>query len=154
MIRTCRHCEIEFKTEKYNKLSCTPKCANLFRYRNPVNHKAYAKYRGSSYRAFLMSLRTKLGSRRDLDIDFLCELYNRQSGLCSISGRQLTFTCGHGVIPTNISIDRIDPYGDYSETNVQLVCRQANTMKQRLSREGLIEWCQDIVNTNDKRKKK
>ena len=111
------------------------------------------KYRGANYRNFLMSLRTKIAYRRDLDINFLCQLYENQEGLCAVSGRQLTFICGSGVIPTNISIDRIDPFGEYSENNVQLVCRQANTMKQRLSQEELAGWCEDIVNTYDKRKK-
>lgn len=112
------------------------------------------KYRGANYRNFLMSLRTKIAHRRDLDINFLCKLYEDQNGLCAVSGRQLTFICGSGVIPTNISIDRIDPFGEYTEDNVQLVCRQANTMKQRLNQEELAGWCEDIVNTYDKRKRK
>lgn len=112
------------------------------------------KYRGANYRNFLMSLRTKIAYRRDLDIDFLCKLYDDQEGLCALSGRPLTFICGMGVVLTNISIDRIDPLGEYTEENVQLVCRQVNTMKQRLSRDELVEWCRDIVLTNDKRKRK
>lgn len=115
------------------------------------NQLAVFKWRSSNYRNFLMSLRTKLSQRRDLDIDFLCNLYESQDGKCALSGRQLTFICGKGIIPTNISIDRIDPLGDYTEDNVRLVCRQANIMKQRMSDEELSDWCKDIF--YDKRKK-
>jgi hypothetical protein len=118
------------------------------------NQLAVFKWRGANYRNFLMSLRTKIAYRRDLDIDFLCKLYEDQKGLCAISGRELTFICGNGVISTNISIDRIKPLEDYTEENVRLVCRQANTMKQRFSDEELADWCRDIVETYDKRKKK
>jgi hypothetical protein len=119
------------------------------------NQLAVFKWRGANYRNFLMSLRTKLSQRRDLDIDFLCNLFDKQNGKCAISGRDMTFICGKGVIPTNISIDRINPLGEYTEENVRLVCRQANCMKQRFSDEELAEWCKDIYLTfEDKRKRK
>ncbi len=154
MIKLCRFCQLEFETNRQDKLCCTVRCANLFRYRNPLNKPSYIKYRGANHKNFLMTLRTKLSQRRDLDIDFLCNLYEAQKGKCAISGRDLTFICGEGIIGTNISIDRIDPMFDYSEDNVRLVCRQANIMKQRLSDEELASWCKDIVEYNDKRKKK
>lgn len=118
------------------------------------NQLAVFKWRRANYRNFLMSLRTKLSQRRDLDIDVLCKLYEDQKGLCAISGRQLTFICGEGIIPTNISIDRINPLGPYEPDNIRLVCRQANIMKQRLSDEELVSWCKDVIDTNDKRKRK
>ena len=154
MIRNCRHCSVEFETQKYNKLCCTVRCANLFRYRNPVNLTAAVKYRGRSHRTFLMSLRTKLQTRRDLDINLLLRLWEEQEGKCALSGRDMTYTCGNGIVQTNISIDRIDPLGPYEDGNIRLVCRQANIMKQRLSDDDLASWCKDITDTNDKRKKK
>lgn len=101
-----------------------------------------------------MSLRTKLSQRRDLDIEFLMKLYEDQEGKCAVSGRQMTHICGEGNIATNMSIDRLNPLGEYTEDNIQLVCRQVNIMKQRLTQEDLAGWCQDITNTYDKRKKK
>lgn len=118
------------------------------------NQLAVFKWRGASYRNFLMSLRTKLSQRRDMNIDFLCKMYEDQEGKCALSGREMTSICGSGNIPTNISIDRLDPLGDYGEDNVRLVCRQANIMKQRFSDNDLSDWCRDMVNTIDKRKKK
>lgn len=110
-------------------------------------------YRGASYRNFLMSLRTKLSERRNLPIEYLCQLYENQEGKCAISGRELTFLTGQGYVATNISIDRIDSSIGYDEGNIQLVCRHVNIMKQQLLQDDLVSWCNDIVE-NDKRKKK
>jgi hypothetical protein len=65
----------------------------------------------------------------------------------------MTFIVGQGVVHTNISIDRIDSSLGYDEGNLQLVCRQANIMKQQMSCQELASWCEDISNY-DKRKKK
>ena len=151
MIRVCRHCGNDFETTNSTKKSCSIKCANAFRYKDPRRKAPQLEYRGASYRNFLMSLRTKLSQRRDLDIDFLCQLYENQKGLCALSDRQMTFITGQGLVTTNISIDRINPIGPYEEGNIRLVCRQANIMKQRLSDEDLADWCKDI---DDKRKRK
>ena len=81
-------------------------------------------------------------------------LYEKQEGKCALSGRTMTYQTGEGRVPTNISIDRIDPKIGYELGNIQLVCIQANKMKAELSGNELRDWCLDIVNTNDKRKKK
>lgn len=153
MIRQCRFCNTEFEATVYNKLCCTTRCANLFRYRDPARSKPAMVYRGANYRNFLMSLRTKISERRDISIDYLCKLYEDQSGKCAISGRELTFITGQGYISTNISIDRIDSSTGYDEGNIQLVCRHVNIMKQQLIQDDLVNWCNDIVEY-DKRKKK
>lgn len=152
--KNCRFCNTEFIPKTWNNMCCSTRCSNLWRYRNPANSVPAIKYRGANYRNFLMSLRTKLSQRRDLDIEFLCRLYEDQEGRCAISGKIMTFVTGMGMVPTNISIDRIDPLKGYEEDNVRLVCRQANTMKMLLSDNELIEWCKSIIETNDKRKKK
>jgi hypothetical protein len=69
-----------------------------------------------------------------------------QRGLCALSGITLTFTKGKGHIPTNASIDRIDPAKGYIRGNVQLVACQVNTMKSNLSLPELVRWCQLIIN--------
>lgn len=82
------------------------------------------------------------------------ELYAKQEGRCALSGRIMTYQTGLGRIPTNLSIDRIDSQIGYELSNIQLVCIQANKMKAELSSEDLTSWCEDIVDTYDKRKKK
>ena len=81
----------------------------------------------------------------DLDAGFLKILLSEQSGLCAISGIPLTFIKGHGHIPTNASVDRIDATKGYAKGNIQLVAHQVNTMKSNLSLDQLIVWCKLIL---------
>jgi len=82
---------------------------------------------------------------RNLSVDFLYSLWEKQEGLCAISGREMTYITGEGRIPTNISVDRIDSSIGYEESNCQLTCLQVNLMKQNLNESDLIFWCNDIV---------
>lgn len=71
----------------------------------------------------------------ELDVDFLVELYEQQSGKCAITGIPMTHIAGHGVVPTNISVDRIDSSIGYVKDNVQLTCRFINHAKMNMSTE-------------------
>jgi hypothetical protein len=89
----------------------------------------------------------KSGIKCDIDAEFLKGLLERQSGFCAISGIPLSFIKGHGHIPTNASVDRIDPTKGYTKDNVQLVARQINTMKSNLSIDQLMDWCELVLRT-------
>lgn len=136
------------------KVACTRKCSQSYRQREVYKDKYTTIHRSLNPKNFLKALSKKKATRRDLSIDFLMELYEKQSGRCALSGRIMTYQTGAGRIPTNISIDRIDSRVGYEPCNIQLVCIQANKMKAELSSEDLTGWCEDIVNTYDKRKKK
>ena len=152
MIRNCICCGVEFETLISKKVSCTRTCS--MKQRQKFYGDQYTnKHRSASARNFLRSLSKKKADRRDLSIDFLHDLYVKQEGKCAISGREMTFICGEGRITTNISIDRIDSSVGYLESNIQLVCIQANKMKSELNLEDLVSWAEDIVN-HDKRKRK
>lgn len=85
--------------------------------------------------------------RRQVNFDefFLEELYYRQAGQCAITGLPMTMTLGHGKVPTNASIDRINPSRGYEKSNVQLVCFIVNIMKYNMSMEDLVFWCEAII---------
>lgn len=145
MIKCCINCGVEFTTDIEKKVSCSRKCSQKWRRDNIYHDKYTIRYRGSSPRNFLQSLSKKKCERRNLTLDFLLELYNRQNGQCAISGVTMTYITGSGRVPTNISIDRIDSDKGYEEENVQLVCRQVNIMKSELSLEELQSWCKLIT---------
>lgn len=147
MIKTCISCQSIFETNVNKKVSCSRACSQKWRRDNIYGDKYTIKHRGASPRNFLLSLSKKKLERRDLTIDFLLYLYERQKGLCAISGIEMTHITGSGRIPTNISIDRIDSNKGYDENNVQLVCRQVNIMKSELSLDELKQWCFSIVNS-------
>ena len=154
MIRTCINCSQTFETDMAKKVACTRKCSQSYRQRYMYKDKYSVVHRSLNPRNFLRCLSKKKVSRRDLDIDFLMEVYDRQAGKCALSGRAMTYQSGIGRVPTNISIDRIDSSIGYEPSNIQLVCVQANKMKAELDQEELAGWCEDITKTYDKRKKK
>lgn len=91
----------------------------------------------------------------ELDIDFLKELYNKQDGKCAISGLPLTYekskTGKGGIIPTNMSLDRIDNSKGYRRDNVQLLCTIINVMKHTSTEDELLIYCNAIIKNNKKK---
>lgn len=153
MIKTCINCFQTFETDIAKKVACTRKCSQSYRQRYIYKDRYSVTHRSLNPRNFLRCLSKKKASRRDLDIDFLMDVYEQQSGKCALSGRTMTYQSGSGRIPTNISIDRIDSSMGYEPSNIQLVCIQANKMKAELNQQELAGWCGDIAKTYDKRKK-
>jgi len=64
---------------------------------------------------------------------------------CPYLGLKLTYTLGQGQLPTNASIDRIDPLKGYTKDNVQIISRKANTMKSNASMEELISFSKYVL---------
>jgi hypothetical protein len=125
---------------------CSRKCSGTWRRNNVYKDKYTNKWRASSPRKFLSSSLGKKKDRENLSLDYLMSLYDSQQGKCALSGREMTYITGQGRVPTNISIDKIDPLCGYVEGNVQLTCRQANIMKMELNANELTSWCEDIYN--------
>jgi hypothetical protein len=125
---------------------CSRKCSGKWRRNNVYGDKYTNKWRASSPRKFLSSSLGKKKDRENLSLDYLMFLYDSQQGKCALSGREMTYITGQGRVPTNISIDKIDPSRGYVEGNVQLTCRQANIMKMELNANELTSWCEDISN--------
>lgn len=110
------------------------------------------RWRSSSVRAWMCiavsGVRVRARKEKlefSLSWPYLVDMYESQSGRCAITGNQLTMECGKGRIPSNVSIDRIDPKLGYTEGNVQLVTYLANTMKQNLTSEQLYEFCFKVL---------
>ena len=72
-------------------------------------------------------------------------LFNKQKGLCALSGVELTKIVGHGLVQTNASIDRIQPGGPYAPGNVRLTATLVNSFRGNATDEELRWWCQRIV---------
>lgn len=78
-----------------------------------------------------------------ITIDSMMALYEKQGGLCAVTGLRLTHD--RSTPPTNVSIDRIDNNRGYVDDNVRLVCSAVNLMQQRLSDEETAFWCEAIL---------
>ncbi len=80
-----------------------------------------------------------------LDKDALLEMYKEQRGRCALSGRIMTIIWGKGLVPSNMSLDRIDNDKGYTMDNIRLTCRASNWMRNEMSDEDLKGWCEDIL---------
>ena len=118
----CKKCRLKVS----NKWRNTRKEKDINYYLNLLLHKA--KLRNYSF---------------DLSLKFLINLWNKQQGLCALSGIMMT----HEGAPifTNVSIDRKNSDKGYTKNNVQLVCVGINKMKSNLTDRKFIEICTTIV---------
>lgn len=64
---------------------------------------------------------------------------------CPYLGIEITNIQGKKYISTNASIDRIDSTKGYIKGNVQIISRQANSMKNCASREELLTFASNIL---------
>nr|QBK92588.1 MAG: uncharacterized protein LCPAC401_02260 [Pithovirus LCPAC401] len=93
----------------------------------------------------------------DITLEQLYEMFELQGGRCNLCDKSLTTHTETKLRPrvgrthmreenhNNISIDRIDSLGDYSNDNVQIVCARCNLMKGCMKQPIFIEFCNLIV---------
>lgn len=81
----------------------------------------------------------------DLTLGYLQSLWNRQQGLCALSGIKMTYELQVGRTHTNVSIDKIDRNGGYVTGNIQLVCMACNQIKSDLTEDEMYSFCKKIV---------
>jgi hypothetical protein len=143
--KTCRGCSAEFEGHS-NRKYCSAKCRD----NSQLYQETRQKLRNSNLAYFLREKVALATARGKYEVavthEELALIWDKQSGLCAISGVPMTYTKGAGRVPTNLSIDRIDSSLGYTLDNIQLVCYQANLMKSELSIEQLKFWCERILN--------
>jgi hypothetical protein len=98
----------------------------------------------------MMQLRSYKNRKETLSIEFLVDLYEKQKGLCAVSGQEMTFSQGTGRCSTNLSIDKIDQTLGYTPENVRLVCHRVNLMRTDGTDDELVTWCKKILEHNVK----
>jgi len=106
---------------------------------------------GECYKKFIRRAHTKLkharrkqGKEWQLTPEILIEIYERQKGICYLSGKKMTHAMAEGMKDTNISIDRIDPAKGYTKENISLCCVRANLIKHTLTNSELKDWTEAI----------
>ena len=139
----CSECSCEFISKRSNVCTCRNlKCINARRLRL-----GYEKLDGNPelYIKYLL----QKPSRSNLSFSEVMEMYNRQGGICVLSGIEMTFHKKPYApkVHTNLSIDKIDSNKEYTIDNIQLVCSIANTMKLTLTMEEFHWWISIIHET-------
>jgi len=84
-------------------------------------------------------------------IEDICELYEKQNGLCAITKDKMTHIrqesgSGRGKrYFTNISVDRIDSSKNYTLDNIHLVCSIINTIKWDIPLDEFVKYCRKVA---------
>lgn len=79
-----------------------------------------------------------------IDQNYLMALYDKQEGLCALSGVRMTWATGK-TAPTSISIDRIDGSKGYVDGNVRLVCVAVNAFRGIMNDQELLKMAKALV---------
>ena len=158
--------------DRYAKVPCRCKCGAV------ANVDAYTLVAGRSNSCKLCSLprntdknpswkgykeipsswfnRFKRGSKREFEITIedVWELYLKQDKKCTLTGTDISFkntrTRGSKESGTSCtaSIDRIDSNKGYTVTNIQLVHKDVNIMKNAFDQHYFISLCKAVVDWN------
>lgn len=158
--KMCNECKEEinvskFSADKYSKDGMQSICKKCQKIRHGIS---YSKL--SNFITQIVKNARGNAKRRNILFDITKEniekLYEKQKGLCALSGIKMTHNAindrqdndSHILNPNNISIDRIDSKIGYIKSNIQLVCAIVNRIKFEMTEPELFEFCCKIVNTN------
>lgn len=131
---SCKACTAAYKREYYKTYKTRQKKLLLERF-------------GSSTEGRLAYLITKSKERaKEAGLEHSIELADLTwPDTCPYLGIQLTHELGKGQLPSNASLDRIDPSKGYVPGNVQVISRMANTMKSSASVDQLLTFARSVI---------
>ena len=102
------------------------------------------KYAEDNYEQKILSSALKSSKTKNLEFNLTIEDIVIPE-YCPYLGTKITKTLGKGVVWTNASIDRIDSSKGYVKGNVEIISRQANSMKNMATKEELIVFAKNIL---------
>jgi hypothetical protein len=108
-----------------------------------IDKRNRAKARENKERAILYRIKGS-ASKRGLDFNLDLEdivLVDR----CPYLNCELTYGVGHSYCPTQATVDRIDSSKGYVKGNIQIISAKANTMKSNATKEELITFAKNIL---------
>ncbi len=140
----CPACGLSFTPINGNQRYCSRKCC-LAKNEKDRNTKEQGVLGKQRLRKLCNNLRYR-DKNSTVTTEDLLSLFEKQKGLCALTGFPLTFNSGTlSKVTTNMSVDRIDQHKGYRIDNIRLVCDQANRMRSILSDEELKQWCHAIL---------
>ena len=166
----CPECGQEFEKRKaeYNrsqrrgmKSYCSRKCSsiatrgNLNRGGNSQNLNTGGDYKSDEFTQFKWFLRCVKQRRHkkeyNIDLPYLKQLWEEQSGVCPLTGWELTLPKNSSVwdttesVPLRASLDRIDSNKGYVKGNVRYISVIANYCKNTLTDQDVFRFCEAVV---------
>lgn len=74
----------------------------------------------------------------------LMNLWGEQEGCCAVTGIKMTWAQGK-LLPTSITLDRIDPTAGYTISNIRLLCHAVNAFKGQMNDDEMFNMALAIV---------
>lgn len=87
---------------------------------------------------------TRKGVRCTITSQYIIGLFEKQNGLCAMTGWSLTFDRAH-MRTTNVSIDRVKPSRGYVRGNCRLVCDVVNTSRWDMNDLVFVKMCTAVT---------
>lgn len=119
------------------------------------NWKGYKGISGDYWRCIQKAGKDR-GLGFDLTLEFLWDLFEKQKGVCALSGLPIVLEVGlgelnkHGYQRRTASLDRIDSSKGYIKGNIQWVHKEINQMKSNRTDREFIELCKTVAIFNQK----
>lgn len=146
--KMCDTCGKQFKPRGGGQRFCSLACRGKWKYiaGDVTTASQYERISGN-FNRYLPRLLYFGGKKRSrLTREILLKKLEEQGGKCALTGVELTCLLKKGKrFATNVSVDRIEAGGPYSEENIQLVCQAVNQWRSDLSVEEFQAWCKKVV---------
>jgi hypothetical protein len=144
----------EFNHDTYSKDGYQTVCKECQKIRHGISYSILLNFMTQVLKNARGNAKKK-GLSFDITKDDIIELYDKQCGLCALTGEKMTHNSindrqeddPHILNPKNISIDRIDSSVGYKKGNIQLVCAIVNIIKFEMTDEQLFDFCSNIYLT-------
>ena len=151
-MKICQSCEIEkdesefsSRTDRSGRLRPYCKeCAKDVQRARYVHHKRTAPFKHKCTRAKSRSQHLKVPF--DLTPEYLESIW---TGVCPVSGVEISFTEKDRIDETAAELDRFTPEKGYVQGNVTFISRRVNRLKNSATRkelEQLIKWMKEFEN--------
>ena len=131
-MKECLRCKKQYIPRRPHHFFCTQRCSDHYN-------------KSKSWKNYFRKLLQNGKNRKELTVEALLRMYEKQGGRCALSGVILTKITGKGHVPSNCSIDRIKPGAEYSVKNIRLVCHFVNSWRGAVTDKELYWWCKRIV---------
>ena len=147
VVKECEVCAAGFKpTNNYQRFCSRPCRRKIARTVGAESTDRQYELITGNWNKYFNRLCSRSFNRAGLNAGMLITLLEQQNGKCALSGVELTCTLQKGIrSKTNASIDRINPKGEYTVDNIQLVCSVINKFRIDTPLDEFIDWCRKVA---------